>query len=62
MNLKLTTGVRDQKAAGSNPATSTRDKAHSCKDCGLFCMFISGRFPLCFPLLVAHTVDELFHA
>ena len=24
MNLKLTTGVRDQKAAGSNPATSTR--------------------------------------
>ena len=26
MNLKLTTGVRDQKAAGSNPATSTRVK------------------------------------
>ena len=26
MILKLTTGVRDQKAAGSNPATSTRVK------------------------------------
>ena len=27
MILKLTTGVRDQKAAGSNPATSTTKKA-----------------------------------
>ena len=26
IKLKLTTGVRDQKAAGSNPATSTRAK------------------------------------
>ena len=26
MILKLTTGVRDQKAAGSNPATSTREQ------------------------------------
>ena len=26
MNLKLITGVRDQKAAGSNPATSTRTR------------------------------------
>ncbi len=35
MILKLTTGVRDQKAAGSNPATSTRVKPLDFQ--GFFC-------------------------